>query len=112
MSHATSTFILRVPRQNYRLVWAALTALDHVAGDNKTQISCIFRVLRVSGTIRQSEEEAIRQAKQRVLQAQAYAAEIGGGVLSQIASQKDATDDMMDIVDASDYDDEGLGVSD
>jgi ribonuclease P/MRP protein subunit POP5 len=66
-SLATSTFILRVSRSHYRLVWAALTLMDRVPAKNGKP--CIFRVVRVSGTIRKIEEEAIRRAKQMMLAA-------------------------------------------
>jgi len=38
--------------------------------------TCVFQVVRVSGTIRKSEEEAIRRAKASILQAHRAA---GGG---------------------------------
>ncbi len=61
LSNATSTVILRVAREHFRLVWAALTFMDRVPVKNGKP--CIFRVVRVSGTIRKVEEEAIRRAK-------------------------------------------------
>lgn len=67
LSLATSTFILRVSRTHYRLVWAALTFMDHIPGKNGRP--CIFRVVRVSGTIRKIEEDAVRRAKQMMLAA-------------------------------------------
>ena len=39
--------------------------MDHVPVDEGRP--CVFRVVRVSGTIRKSEEEAIRQAKRLIL---------------------------------------------
>ncbi|KAK3487635.1 Rpp14/Pop5 family-domain-containing protein [Neurospora hispaniola] len=67
LSTATSTFILRISRAHYRLVWAALTFMDRLPV--KDGRPCIFRVVRVSGTIRKVEEEAIRRAKLLVLAA-------------------------------------------
>ncbi|KAL2263186.1 hypothetical protein VTK26DRAFT_7841 [Humicola hyalothermophila] len=67
LSPATSTFILRVSRAHYRLVWAALAFMNQVP--IKGGRPCIFRVVRVSGTIRKVEEEAIRRAKLLVLAA-------------------------------------------
>ncbi len=61
LSNATSTVILRVAREHFRLVWAALTFMDRVPVKNGKP--CIFRVVRVSGTIRKVEEEAIRRAR-------------------------------------------------
>ncbi|KAH6856416.1 Rpp14/Pop5 family-domain-containing protein [Chaetomium sp. MPI-CAGE-AT-0009] len=67
LSPATSTFILRVSRAHYRLVWAALTFMNRVpVRDGRP---CVFRVVRVSGTIRKVEEEAVRRAKLLVLAA-------------------------------------------
>ena len=61
LSQATSTFILRISRDHYRLVWAALSFMHHVPVKNGR--SCVYRVVRVSGTIRKVEEEAVRRAK-------------------------------------------------
>ncbi len=67
LSLATSTFILRCSRDHYKMLWAALTVMDHVpVRDGRP---CMFRVVRVSGTIRKAEEEAIRQARALVLAA-------------------------------------------
>ncbi|KXJ85508.1 Rpp14 family protein [Microdochium bolleyi] len=61
LSPATSTFILKINRPYYRLVWTALTMMDSVpVRDGKP---CVFRVVHVSGTIRRAEEEAIRRAR-------------------------------------------------
>ncbi|KAJ6780823.1 hypothetical protein PWT90_00510 [Aphanocladium album] len=67
LSLATSTIILRCHREHYRMLWAALTLMDHVPV--KDGRPCVFRVVRVSGTIRKAEEEAIRQARALVLAA-------------------------------------------
>ncbi|KAK4236256.1 hypothetical protein C8A03DRAFT_45726 [Achaetomium macrosporum] len=67
LSPATSTMILRVSRAHYRLVWAALSFMDRVPIRDGRQ--CVFRVVRVSGTIRKVEEEAVRRAKLLVLAA-------------------------------------------
>ncbi|KAL2141858.1 hypothetical protein VTI28DRAFT_1841 [Corynascus sepedonium] len=67
LSTATSTFILRVSRAHYRLVWAALAFMDRVPiRDGRP---CVFRVVRVSGTVRKAEEEAVRRARLLVLAA-------------------------------------------
>ncbi|KAL2200697.1 Rpp14/Pop5 family-domain-containing protein [Corynascus similis CBS 632.67] len=67
LSTATSTFILRVSRAHYRLVWAALAFMDRVpVRDGRP---CVFRVVRVSGTVRKAEEEAVRRARLLVLAA-------------------------------------------
>lgn len=71
MSNATSTFILKIKRAHYRLVWAALTSMSCVPVKTGQGKPCVFKVVRVSGTIRKAEEEAIRQARQLVLAAKA-----------------------------------------
>ncbi|KAL2160431.1 hypothetical protein VTH06DRAFT_1604 [Thermothelomyces fergusii] len=64
LSPATSTFILRVSRAHYRLVWAALAFMGRVpVRDGRP---CVFRVVRVSGTMRKAEEEAVRRARRLV----------------------------------------------
>ncbi|KAH7031241.1 Rpp14 family protein [Microdochium trichocladiopsis] len=61
LSPSTSTFILKINRPYYRLVWTALTMMNAVpVRDGKP---CVFRVTHVSGTIRRAEEEAIRRAR-------------------------------------------------
>ncbi|KAF5025827.1 hypothetical protein F66182_2160 [Fusarium sp. NRRL 66182] len=58
---------------------------------------CIFRVVRVSGTIRKAEQEAIRQAKRLILAAKEEA-----GAKSSLASALPAQDEMsLDVTDAS-----------
>lgn len=57
-SPVTSTGILRVARENYRLVWAALTYVKEIQGR-----PVVIRVVRVSGTIKKAEVEAVRRAK-------------------------------------------------
>jgi ribonuclease P/MRP protein subunit POP5 len=60
LSTATSTAIIRVSRECYRLVWGALSFATQLPKPLSTP--CVFQVLRVSGTIRKSEEAAIRLA--------------------------------------------------
>ncbi|KAH8425026.1 Rpp14/Pop5 family protein [Aspergillus melleus] len=77
LSPATSTAIIRCPRASFRLVWTALTYMSHVpeygnpsrskgAGPALTR-PCVFRVIRVSGTMRKAEEEAIRRARREIV---------------------------------------------
>ncbi|KAK5692964.1 RNA-binding protein pop5 [Elasticomyces elasticus] len=70
-SQATSTAIVRVSRDHYRLVWAALTFATRLP--NPVGQSCVIQVVRVSGTIRKSEEEAIRRARLSIRRAEAAA---------------------------------------
>jgi len=70
-SAATSTAIIRVPRNHHRLVWAALshiTELPRTRG-GEAGPKCVVRVVRVSGTIRKAEEELLRRAKRDVVRA-------------------------------------------
>ncbi|POR39102.1 Ribonuclease P/MRP protein subunit POP5 [Tolypocladium paradoxum] len=67
LSLATSTFILRCSRSHYQMLWAALTLMDHVPV--KDGRPCVFRVVRVSGTMRKVSEEAIRQSRRIILAA-------------------------------------------
>ncbi|PYH42299.1 Rpp14/Pop5 family protein, partial [Aspergillus saccharolyticus JOP 1030-1] len=72
LSPATSTAIIRCPRASFRLVWMALTCLEvvpeYAASRNAAMTRrCVFRVIRVSGTMRKAEEEAIRRARREVL---------------------------------------------
>ncbi|OKL57726.1 hypothetical protein UA08_07238 [Talaromyces atroroseus] len=74
LSPATSTVIIRCPRAAYRLVWAALTYINSIpapapsasAKKADTVRSAVFRVVRVSGTMRKAEEEAIRRARREI----------------------------------------------
>ena len=59
LSLATSTFIIKVSRDHYRIAWAALSFMSRVPVDNGKR--CVFRVIRVSGTIRKAQEEAVRR---------------------------------------------------
>jgi len=65
-SAATSTAILRVARQHYRVVWAAvcwISRLPKAVGEGE----CVVRVVRVSGSVRACEEECVRRAKGDIL---------------------------------------------
>ncbi|RMJ07452.1 hypothetical protein CDV36_012938 [Fusarium kuroshium] len=95
LSLATSTFILRCSRAHYQMLWSALTFMDHVPV--KDGRPCIFRVVRVSGTIRKAEEEAIRQAKKLIL-----AAKEEPGTKSSLTSALESQEEMIiDITDDS-----------
>ncbi|KAF9739252.1 hypothetical protein PMIN06_005278 [Paraphaeosphaeria minitans] len=60
-SPATSTAIIRCPREHYEMVWAALTFTTKLPRPMDTPV--VFKVVRVSGTIRKAEEEVITRAK-------------------------------------------------
>ncbi|KAI5194753.1 hypothetical protein E4T42_08689 [Aureobasidium subglaciale] len=61
--------IVRVSRAHYRLVWAALSFVTHLP--RPIDQACVIQIVRVSGTIRKAEEEAIRRAKAAILRATA-----------------------------------------
>jgi ribonuclease P/MRP protein subunit POP5 len=47
---------------------------------------CVYRVVRVSGTVRKAEEEAIRRARAIIMRARKEASEKGGVVLEGLFS--------------------------
>lgn len=56
-SPATSTGIVRVGREQYRLVWAAMTYVKEIRGR-----PCVLRVVHASGTIKKAELVAVGRA--------------------------------------------------
>ena len=60
-SPTTSTAIIRVSRDHFRTLWAALSFITNLP--NPWGTPCVMNVVRVSGTIRKAEEEAIRRAR-------------------------------------------------
>ncbi|KAJ5159488.1 uncharacterized protein N7482_006492 [Penicillium canariense] len=119
LSPATSTAIVRCPRASFRLVWSALTYMSHVpavlepgAGPGQRRPNggrerpCVFRVLRVSGTMRKAEEEAIRRARREIVRVRG-AEEKGvlGDLISGAESGKLAAPVMTSVMDGSDDDD-------
>jgi len=91
LSPATSTFILRVSRAHYRMVWAALSFMNSVPVKNGK--NCVFRVVRVSGTIRKAEEEAIHRARELILKARRDLGEPGESTLDDIFGKRDPNAD-------------------
>lgn len=85
--------------------------MDHVpAKDGKP---CIFRVVRVSGTIRKAEEEAIRQAKKIILTAKEQAV-TGTTQMSYMANVQQQQDPMLGLTGDSESDnsDDGMDEGD
>lgn len=60
-SNATSTGILRVGRDHFRLAWGALSYISHI-GDHRV----VINVKRVSGTIKKCEQAAIKKNKHSI----------------------------------------------
>ncbi|KAK9771228.1 hypothetical protein AB5N19_10944 [Seiridium cardinale] len=112
LSPATSTFILKVNRAYYRLVWTALTMMDHVPVRNGKL--CTFRVVHVSGTMRKLEEEAIRRTRNMMLAIKDQAAARGNSALAAIMNegkrtrQAVPTESSIDIEDDSGNEDEEM----
>ena len=91
LSPATSTAIVRCARAHFRLVWAALSFMTELPKISKQASSrpCVMQVVRVSGTIKKVEEEAIRRARIAVLKAKRAAGEGATDALSAILGQPD-----------------------
>jgi len=95
LSPATSTAIIRCPRASFRLVWSALTYMSHVPEPGPSaqrrpnggrERPCVFRVLRVSGTIKKAEEEAIHRARREIVRIRGVEEK---GVLGDLISGED-----------------------
>ena len=75
---------------------------------------CVFRVVRVSGTIRKAEEEAIRRARELILKARRETGEksnstldgLFGGSAEGISESERKNEKDMLMVDRSDSDEE------
>ena len=97
LSTPTSTAIVRVTRAHYRLAWAACTAITHVPDGGRTKRECVVKVVRVSGTIRKAELEAVRRAKEAIEGAKRNGIErpltsSGAGNATGIVSDDDGSD--------------------
>lgn len=66
-SPATSTAIIRCPREHFQIVWAALTFITNVP--KSSNVPVVIKVVRVSGTVRKAEEDVIQRSKQLVQRA-------------------------------------------
>jgi ribonuclease P/MRP protein subunit POP5 len=75
LSLATSTFIIKCSRAMCPMLWSALTFMGRLPSKDGLGKQCIFRVVRVSGTIRKIEEEAIRQNRALIVAAKQEASE-------------------------------------
>ena len=102
LSTATSTAIVRVTREHYRLVWAALTFATRLP--RPVQTPCVFQVLCISGTIRKSEEAAIAFAKELVSKARRTEDEKYGHGLHALADA--VTNEHLAVGGIEDHDDE------
>lgn len=67
---------------------------------------CVFRVLRVSGTMRKAEEEAIRRARREIVRVRGVEEK---GVLGDLISGVERGKPVMtSVVDVSEDEDEGM----
>lgn len=82
LSSATSTAIVRVSRARYRLVWAALSFITQLPGGKAEK--CVVQVVRVSGTIKKVEEEAVRLARRSIAKAQRGAADVHNEAVEEV----------------------------
>jgi ribonuclease P/MRP protein subunit POP5 len=80
-SPSTSTAIIRCPRDHYEMVWAALTYVTRLP--KPTDMPVVVRVVRVSGTIKNAEEEVIRRSQHIIKKARACQ---GNGQLPMLQS--------------------------
>ncbi|KAJ5295792.1 hypothetical protein PENANT_c001G01295 [Penicillium antarcticum] len=109
LSPATSTAIIRCPRPSYRLVWSALTYMSGVPETNSgnngqtragtgRERGCVFRVIRVSGTMRKAEEEAIRRARREIVRVKdAEERGVLGGLVGGVGDALGSVDMHMDV---------------
>ncbi|KAJ4389837.1 RNA-binding protein pop5 [Gnomoniopsis smithogilvyi] len=98
-SNATSTCIIQCSREHYRLVWAALTMINRVPTKDGPGKPCIFQVKRVSGTIKQVEQEAVRRARLLILAARDEMAGKESDALGALFGTKDSTTNDVTMVD-------------
>lgn len=101
LSNATSTFILQCSRDHYRLVWAALTMMNRVPTKRGSGSPCIFRVVRVSGTIKKVEQEAVRRARLLVIAARDEMSGKASDTLNSLFGGTNSTSEVA-MVDAQD----------
>lgn len=80
--------------------------MNHVPAKQGPGPPCIFRVVRVSGTIKKVEEEAIRRARQLILAAKDETTAKGADALNTLFGADDDAADvaMVDRDDDSDPD--------
>lgn len=104
LSPATSTFILKVSRAHYNIAWAALSMMSTVPVKNGN--NCVFRVVRVSGTMRLVERELIRRTREIMLKVQREMAEKGDATLDGIFGTAESAERDVLMVDNDDREQE------
>lgn len=78
--------------------------MKHVPTKQGSGLPCIFRVVRVSGTIKKVEEEAIRRAKQLILAAKDEMAGKEANALNTLFGANDPANDVAMIDRGEDSD--------
>lgn len=86
-SPQTSKGIVRVSRDHYRLVWTVLSLMKELKGK-----PIVIRVVRVGGTIKKVEKEAVRRAKRDIARFTGAA----GGKTGTLVEIEDIEDDDME----------------
>ncbi|KAF2248614.1 hypothetical protein BU26DRAFT_426000 [Trematosphaeria pertusa] len=103
-SPATSTAIIRCPREHYEMIWAALTFITKLP--KPVDIPVIVQVVRVSGTIRKAEEEVIRRAKQIICRVKTTDAggknPIVDSIAKSVEKRRDAENAVLAQIDEAD----------
>jgi ribonuclease P/MRP protein subunit POP5 len=74
--------------------------------------NCVFQVLRVSGTMRKAEQEAIRRARDIILQARQDTERNANTTLDSIFGKDQAEEDATDLLMVDRSDDEEDELSD
>lgn len=92
------------------MVWAALSFVTKIP--KPVEQTCVIQVVRVSGTIKKSEEEAIRRARITIVRAQRAKAP-PSTTLSGAAPADDADDGDLDMTNSiEDFDGPNAGDTD
>ena len=103
-SPATSTAIIRCPREHYQMVWAALTFITRLP--RPVDAPVVVKVVRVSGTIKKAEEEVIRRAKMIIRRAKTSDGQakddVLQGVFKAVEKRREAEDSVLARVDQDD----------
>lgn len=106
-SPATSTGIIRVAREHYRTVWAAMTFVRELHGR-----PVVVRVVKISGTIKRVEMEAIRRDREDIKRAKLLGdgggGEGGGGGGGEAGGGARGGTTVGEVMDTDEEDDEDM----
>lgn len=93
------------------MVWAALAFTTHLPLKS-ADLPCVMQVVRVSGTIRKAEEEAIRRARLQIRLAQKSSGGEATAAVKAIDNAVDAEGDLTMLNGIEDLNGEGEDESD